>query len=148
MALRPIRGEPGKFIDEVTGVEYSIREMKMDDKYDVLPTIRDSTTERPPWWRRVREFAALQARELGRGEPCTSAQGALYLAHIQELCHELDVSREKLSASQNMENTLWNRRNELQRTVNDLQKTLAATRRRNPRGRFAREVRRSRKGAR
>ena len=36
MALRPVRGEPGKFIDTVTKVEYDISEMREDDKYDTV----------------------------------------------------------------------------------------------------------------
>src|SRR3990172_1255558 len=36
MGLRPVRGEPGKFIDTVTGVEYDISEMREDDKYDTV----------------------------------------------------------------------------------------------------------------
>jgi hypothetical protein len=36
MALRPVRGEPGKFIDTVTNVEYDISEMREDDKYDTV----------------------------------------------------------------------------------------------------------------
>ena len=34
--LRPVRGEPGKFIDTVTQTEYDISEMREDDKYDTI----------------------------------------------------------------------------------------------------------------
>lgn len=34
--LRPIRGEPGKFIDTTTNIEYDISEMREDDKYDTV----------------------------------------------------------------------------------------------------------------
>lgn len=36
MGLRPVRGEPGQFVDTDTGLSYSISEMKEDCRYDVV----------------------------------------------------------------------------------------------------------------
>jgi hypothetical protein len=112
MALRPIRNEPGKFIDTVTNVEYDIRE---------------SGTEPPkptPWWHRVRETVTSLASDLGRGKPVSVAQNALCVLHVQALCAELDVYRRELDNVQAREKALWEQRNALEGEVARLQKKL------------------------
>lgn len=119
MALREIRGSPGKFFDETTGKEFSIMEMREDSKYD--------TTSRPsaPWWHRVRDGAALNASILGRAEPVSIAQNALLTIYVQELCKELDTYRQSLDDLRARENDLWGQCVALRQKVEQLEETLA-----------------------
>lgn len=130
MALRPIRGEPGRFFDEATAKEYSIMDMREDSKYD---TVKLPLHLPPPWWQKVRAMASLHARDIGRGEPISAAQGALYLAHIEQLCVELESYRGDLDNLRARESNLWAARDEFARTIERLEQQLAKRRARKTR---------------
>jgi len=87
--IAPIPGEPGWFLDLVTNQKISIREWRMDDKYDTV------TIDPRPWWTRVRDSAKQLASRIARGGHVSAADTAIVLLEIQELCAELDVYKSR-----------------------------------------------------